>query len=283
VIAPHRPLISSEPFSTFIVLHHDSVQQGERFFMYPVHISMSFLLTKGLNSAVYLILLRFLHRDYAEVFRLVDSIATDRPLNSEGTTLIASLRTAERDWHPDAHACRMKMSLVTMDSGIALPWNLTLECAKYAAKIDSVSCSCQLAPAEEAQLLDSDLVVTSSDAPAFDPKIHDEYSMAVCFNRKSMLNALLNPGGSPDAEIPCRVPPRLLSSNWPYYQDNTVFGANYLQMKEILSIEEGEESWRIMVFIPFIFLLMNARLIVDLRRGRFAVETRQMRLKMDGL
>ena len=60
---------------------------AERYFLYPVHVSLSFLLTKGLNSAVYLMLLRFLHRDYVDVFRLADSIATDTQFNEEGSTV----------------------------------------------------------------------------------------------------------------------------------------------------------------------------------------------------
>ena len=55
-----------------------------RYFVYPVHISCSFLLTKGLHAAMYLILLRLLHRDYNEAYRLTDSIATDTSLSSEG-------------------------------------------------------------------------------------------------------------------------------------------------------------------------------------------------------
>jgi hypothetical protein len=62
----HRPPIMSEPFSTFIVLDRTgTVGLAERFFLYPVHVSLSFLLTKGLNSAVYFMLLRFLHREYS--------------------------------------------------------------------------------------------------------------------------------------------------------------------------------------------------------------------------
>lgn len=84
VIPPVRPKIAAEPFSTFIILNRAKIPLAERFFLYPVHISFSFLSTKGLNSALYLMLLRFLHRDYADVFRLSDSIATDTKLNEEG-------------------------------------------------------------------------------------------------------------------------------------------------------------------------------------------------------
>lgn len=98
VVPPVRPIIASEPFSTFIVLNRKKIPLAERFFLYPVHVSFSFLLTKGLNSALYLMLLRFLHRDYASVFRLSDSIATDKELNKEGLEIFSSFKTITDDW-----------------------------------------------------------------------------------------------------------------------------------------------------------------------------------------
>ena len=77
VVQIQRPNIEAEPFHTFIVRIHDSaLALAERYFLYPVHVSLSFLLTKGINSALYLMLLRF-HRDYFDVVRLADSVATD--------------------------------------------------------------------------------------------------------------------------------------------------------------------------------------------------------------
>jgi hypothetical protein len=91
VVAPHRPTVASEPFSTELVLDRNDNKWNrvlsQRYFMYPVHVSLSFLLTKGLYSALYLMLLRLLHRDYEEVYRLADSIATDTKLSKEGTNI----------------------------------------------------------------------------------------------------------------------------------------------------------------------------------------------------
>ena len=267
VLPPKRPPIATEPFSTFIVLDRTNIPLAERFFLYPVHISFSFLLTKGLNSALYLMLLRFLHRDYADVFRLADSIATDTKLNAEGLVIFQSYKQAADDWHPDAHACRLKISLVTIDAGMDLPWDLTIECARHAVKLDSVSSSCRMASEEELQLLDSDEVVTSSACARYDKDKHDEYSMALCFNRQQVLCAQLrrsdfssNPslasssgklltisaagsGAEQGIEVPCRAPARALSTNWPFYQDNTVFGESYMQMREVVSADEGEHCW----------------------------------------
>jgi hypothetical protein len=100
VIPPVRPVISSQPFSTFIILNRTLMPTLERFFLYPIHVSNCFLQTKGLNSALYLTLLRFLHRDYESVFRLADSIATDTSFNADGDQLFQMLSSTKDDWHP---------------------------------------------------------------------------------------------------------------------------------------------------------------------------------------
>lgn len=51
--------------------------------MYPVHVSSSFLLTPTLSATLYLLLLRFFHRQYAQVSDLSAAIATDAPLSDE--------------------------------------------------------------------------------------------------------------------------------------------------------------------------------------------------------
>lgn len=248
VVPPYRPMIEYEPFSTFTVLKHSDVEKlAERFFLYPVHVSCSFLLTKGLNSAVYLMLLRFMHRDYVDVYRLVDSIATDTKFNDEGLHIFKAFGRVNDDYHPDAHACRLKIALVILDSGVPLPWDLTVECARYAVKVDRVSTSCRLFPQEECQLLDCDKVATSDTSPAYKKEIHSEYDMSLCYNRQQLLRALLQHGtktSSASLDVSCRAPSRYLSSNWPYYQDNTVFGENYAKMVEITSISSGEDSWQ---------------------------------------
>jgi hypothetical protein len=192
---------------------------------------------------------RFLHRDYAEVFRLGDSIATDTKFSSEGQDIFAGFKNSNDDWAPDAHACRMKISLVTIDSGTESPWNLTLECSKYITKLEQVSSSCKLALQEELQLLESDKVCKSTSDPIYNPRLHSDYAMALCYNRQQLLRALLNrqQDDVAPADVQCRVPPREISSNWPYYQDNTVFGENYAQMLDIVQADDGEHSWALEV------------------------------------
>jgi hypothetical protein len=263
VIPPMRPKIESEIFSTFIVLNRLEIPLAERFFLYPVHISLSFLLTKGLNSALYLMLLRFLHRDYADVFRLADSIATDNEFNQEGLSIYKSFQGVSDDWHPDAHACRLKISLVTIDSGMQAPWDLTVEISRYIVKLKSISSCCRLAPEEELQLLDSDFVATSNTSIAFNKEKHSEYSLAINFNRQQFLRSQLQHNNNQENNtiINVQIPPRLLTSNWPYYQDNTVFGENYVTMQDITS-EDGDYPWKTEVnnyqtlYILFIYVFI---------------------------
>jgi hypothetical protein len=66
VVPPKRPLVLVQPFSTELVLERGNLEWLEaltqRYFLYPVHVSLAFVMTKGLHSALYLLLLRLLHR-----------------------------------------------------------------------------------------------------------------------------------------------------------------------------------------------------------------------------
>ena len=143
VARPVRPKIGGQAFSTLIVLDRNSYDWNsalsQKFFLYPVHVSLSFLMTKGLDTALYLMLCRFLNRDYQTTFQLADSIATDNDFSEEGANTFNSLALAGDDFHPDAHAIRLKTSLMTVDSGVQAPWDITIQLAKHCLKIDRVS------------------------------------------------------------------------------------------------------------------------------------------------
>jgi hypothetical protein len=65
-IHPVRPFIGSAPFSTELVLDRTDKDWYEaldtKYYLYPIHVSLSFMFTPTLASALYLLLLRFLHR-----------------------------------------------------------------------------------------------------------------------------------------------------------------------------------------------------------------------------
>ena len=64
------------------------------------------------TSVRYLLLLRFLGRDYDAAFRLCDSVASDTALAPDELTVFNALRGANDDRAPDAHAVQLKLSLV---------------------------------------------------------------------------------------------------------------------------------------------------------------------------
>lgn len=247
VVKPVRPSIKGEPFSTSIVLDRNdkswNLALSQRYFLYPVHVSLAFLMTKGFDTALYLMLCRFLHRDYEAVFRLVDSIATDSKLSLEGSNTFKALSLTNDDWHPDAHAIRLKISLVTLNSDAEAPWDITTQAARHALKLDRVSANCRLRSEEELQLLENPLVVTSEKSEHYKPKLHTPYEMALVSNRKAALAAILEAGNADGAKpivISCSVPPRLETKAWPFYTDNTVFMETCGQVVEVLS----QVQWR---------------------------------------
>ena len=84
---PCRPKIESVPFSTELVLNRTDgkwLQNLEHpYYTYPVHVSLSFLYSTTLASALYLLLLRYLHRQYRSVVRLVETVSSDTDLAPE--------------------------------------------------------------------------------------------------------------------------------------------------------------------------------------------------------
>ena len=203
-------------------------------------------MTMGLDTTLYLMLCRFLNRDYETVFRLADSIATDTKFSAEGTNFFGALKLANDDWHPDAHAIRLKTSLMTVDSGVKAPWDITIQLARHSVKLDRVSANCRLTDEEELQLLNTEHVVTSEKSENFNFEIHDHYSMALVSNRKVALDAIVSTenatcssGGEPIV-VSCMVPPRAETKAWPYYMDNTALGEQYASVHEVTT----KEQWK---------------------------------------
>jgi len=127
-----------------------------RHFIYPVHGSLGFLFTPSLASSLFLLLLRFLNRQYDAVFRMAESCVSDTELSGVERTVFNQLRTLREDQHPDAHACRLRISLATLGSRehMAPEWSLEEELGAYVTKHASVSAACRLTMQEELELLD---------------------------------------------------------------------------------------------------------------------------------
>ena len=165
---PVRPQIEAMPFSTELVLDRTDLlwtsQLEHPYYMYPVHVSLSFLYSTTLASAMYLMLLRYLNRQYAAVVRLADTIGTDTALTREEdnslqfTTCLNTVDKVQKnslDYHPDATAARLKISVVMLDAPLRLPWDLSVELGHYLFLLEHVSADCMLSAEEELSLLKS--------------------------------------------------------------------------------------------------------------------------------
>ena len=252
VLPPLRRRIFTQPFTTKLVIDRSDeswVQAlSQRFFLYPVHVSSSFIVTKGLNSALYLLLLRLLHRDYQKAFFMADSIATDAKFSAEGKKIFQALGFANDDPHPDAVSVRLKITLITMGCGETVPWDLTRELSSYIEKSSHVSVTCRISREEELQLLSSPDVILDESSPKY--RFYRPYHPVLVKNRLNYLRArllsrpegagsLLGTGGD-EAEVKCFTPPRKITDGWPWYQDNSIFGEEYNRSVEIRDSEEWQ-------------------------------------------
>ena len=127
-----------------------------RHYMCAVHLSGGFLFYPTLAAALYMLLLRLLARQYEAVGALASHCVCDSALTAEESQICAMLGQANDDRQPDAHACRLLVSLNAMHTPLeaALPWSLRTELALYGLKADLVAAPLRLAAFEELLLLD---------------------------------------------------------------------------------------------------------------------------------
>eukprot|EP01087_Luapelamoeba_hula_P004848 TRINITY_DN1482_c0_g1_i1.p1 TRINITY_DN1482_c0_g1~~TRINITY_DN1482_c0_g1_i1.p1 ORF type:complete len:4317 (-),score=602.49 TRINITY_DN1482_c0_g1_i1:51-13001(-) len=224
-IHPMRPFIAAAPFSTELVLDRTDTDWHEaldtKYYLYPVHVSLSFMFTPTLSSALYLLLLRFLHRDYDQVFRLASTIGTDTNFSPEESNIFKALGESNNDCHPNAHASRLKISSVTIDSPVECPWDITKQMSRYVTKLPHVGVTCHLSHTEELQLLQEQCICDVTDG-RFDPKIYSVYEITLVKNFRAYLQA--RESGS--ATSPCYLVPRSVDSGWPYTNNLSALGAS---------------------------------------------------------
>jgi hypothetical protein len=87
---------------------------------------------------------------------MVESCVSE-DLTSEEAQIFNQLEFLGNDNHPDAHACRLKISAVTVglgeNSAMKCPWSVFEEMSEYVKKYDYVSSACRLTTEEELLLL----------------------------------------------------------------------------------------------------------------------------------
>jgi len=156
-----RPVIGSSPLTTELVLDRVSwTSLATKYLFLPVHVSLSFLQTPSLSSALYLLNLRFVNRDYTDCMRLVSSVGTDTVLTKEEEQVVRSI-SAVRDEHPDAHSLRLHLTLALMDAPeevkSMLSWDVPDQQYLYLNKLTYVSMSSRLEKEAEKDTIDASL------------------------------------------------------------------------------------------------------------------------------
>jgi thiol-disulfide isomerase/thioredoxin len=153
-----RPPKKGEPFSTEVVFNRisgewEDVMVNQRTFIYPVHASYTYFETRNLESVIYLMLLRFVNRDYEGSFRLITSLCVDVDFTAAEAWVFRQIYNIE-DKHPNAHAIRLKLSLALQFSDNKVEWDAMNEYNSYLIKLSHVSAACRLSIEEEEEIMD---------------------------------------------------------------------------------------------------------------------------------
>ena len=212
---PQRPAVNSEPFSTALVLDRSNQPWSaamQPYYLYSVHVSLCFLCSSTHSSALYLLLLRLLARQYAAVAELVETCACDTALEKD-TTLIFTHLNKISDSHPDFFACQLRLALVMLDSPSLSEYGTVLSqsIAAYISRVAHVSANCCLTVPDECRLLNQFAVTSSADPKAQTTPI-TKRQIVLMHNRRASLRAQ----ASESLVQELKVPARPTESRWIY-------------------------------------------------------------------
>ena len=219
VLHPVRPMIMSNPFSTELVMNRllnpDWYSALEaKYHLYSIHVSMSFLFSPTLASSLYLLLLRLMHRSYDEAFRLANTIGTDVAFSEEENVIFSAFGQCNNDFHPDAHAVRLKIWSVMLDApSMSLFFNPTRIFSRYITTLSHVSAVCRIEVDDEFRLVEG-CICSSEDARFYDEEgkpLYTLHEVTIVKNRKLYLHSL----DKGKATTECFIVPRRLGTNWP--------------------------------------------------------------------
>lgn len=230
-----RPVIPDDPFSTELVLDRQRMtgdgarswvdgiawaKHVDKYFLYPVHVSKTFLLHRSLASALYLLVLRLLNRNYQDAFSLANAISTDKEYSLAERCIFSYLAEAVFDQHPDANACRLHIAhaiaAVPKVKSI-VPWDVTMCMSQMVLSLQSISASTRIPRGAILQLLE--LCCNSVESDDYNPrKGHNEYKIALVANYKSLLSA-----ADSDTTMAVALPARTCGNGWPYLNNTLVY------------------------------------------------------------
>ena len=98
-------------------------------------------------SSLYIMVMYFITGLYREVFKMVESCVSEE-LNVEELKIFSQLEFLGSDFHPDAHACRLKLSALTIGLGasslIKCHWSVQEKMTEYVRKFLHISSTCRL-------------------------------------------------------------------------------------------------------------------------------------------
>ena len=156
---PMRLCDESEPLAAQLILGRHVTEwsdaiPGVRHYLYSIHRSGTYLSAPSLAARLYLLLLRWLTRDYATVFRLSSTCGSDTHLSAEEKQLWSVLGDFDDDPEPGAHACRLRLWLATRCCPeLPCPWQPAEQLPLYLAKLRFLPPTCHLSAQDELQLL----------------------------------------------------------------------------------------------------------------------------------
>ena len=121
-----RPKIEGQPFSSELLFHRSSagwceVMNDTPYYLYQIHTSRTYLVAPLLEANMYMIMLKFMARDYEAACKLTDSMTVDVDFTPTEQWVFDLLRHC-KDKHPDAHARRLKLLLALQYSENVAPF-----------------------------------------------------------------------------------------------------------------------------------------------------------------
>lgn len=196
---PIRIGINAAPYSTELVLNRGTYNtlNDISYILYPVHTSHSFVFLPTLTSAIMLLFLRFLARDYDAVVKLLDSISTDTPYTTTQSNIYHALDRYQGDMaNSDACAAILRLTLTTQKAVIEQPWRVQRALGLYSAYGYNrfVSAQNKLTFHDELSLLRMTLTedaLTHILPMLAKPDMHYAVTIACLYNRMSYLSSLL--------------------------------------------------------------------------------------------
>ena len=125
------------------------------YFLYPLHISGSMLITKSVASALLLLLYRLIGRNYKGAIKLTRSCVWDRILSPQEKQIYYAIGQVNDTLYPDAYACRLRLYFSTFGCRDKMPYffHLPTDMNNYVLKRSLVSSECRLTPVEEAFIM----------------------------------------------------------------------------------------------------------------------------------